>query len=232
MQQHLSIGRSILAPFVSKALYIYIPRERSFWAKPRSDEDWQQMQRGDDEDFKESLRVSRRAFGQICERLRDKIKPKPNFISIRIPTSVEKKVALTLFKLASVCEYRVVGLVFGIHKTTVQKIFFEVVRAINKCILWEQIKMPNETECEGLSIQFERKCGIPQLIGCIDGSHIPIITPPEGQKDFINRKKWASVVLQAVVDINGRYITFYFISTSTFLHISYIFNIALFLINL
>lgn len=189
---------------VTHCLSIYKPRIRSFWAKDRQDADWQRLQNGDDFDFKEAFRVSRPVFQKICDQLRETIKPKPNFISLRIPTSVEKKVGLTLFKLASCCEYRVVGLVFGVHKTTVQKIFYQVVSAINKCILWDVVKMPNEAECEGISVQFERKSGIPQLIACIDGSHIPIITPPEGQKDFINRKGWASIVLQAVVDVNGR----------------------------
>lgn len=102
---------------------------------------------------------------------------------------------ITLFRL--VCEYRIVGLVCGIHKIIVQKVFYEVIKAINNRILWNVIKMPNDAECEGRSSQFERKSGYNNY------------SPPEGQKDFINNTHWASIVLQAVVDVNGRYNIFF-----------------------
>ena len=40
----------------------------------------------------------------------------------------------------------------------------------------------------------------PQAIGAIDGSHIPINPPADGKHDFICRKGYPSIVLQAVVD--------------------------------
>jgi hypothetical protein len=48
--------------------------------------------------------------------------------------------------------------------------------------------MPDEIECENISHHFERKSYIPQLIGAIDhGTHIPILPPSEGYRDFVNR---------------------------------------------
>jgi len=34
-----------------------------------------------------------------------------------------------------------------------------------------------------------------QLIGAIDGTHIPILPPKIGYRDFVNRKGWPSMVL-------------------------------------
>ncbi|XP_018399514.1 PREDICTED: putative nuclease HARBI1 [Cyphomyrmex costatus] len=100
----------------------------------------------------------------------------------RKPLNVEKKVAVALYYLASCCEYRVVGNVFGIHKSTVWKCVHAVVKAINTTLLPEWITMPDETECEHLTV------------------HIPILPPVEGYRDYINRKGWSSIVLQGVVD--------------------------------
>ena len=40
----------------------------------------------------------------------------------------------------------------------------------------------------------------------IDGSHIPIIPPENNPKEYYNRKGFHSVVLQALVDHEGRFI--------------------------
>jgi len=45
---------------------------------------------------------------------------------------------------------------------------------------------------------------IPQIIGCIDGTYLPITVPEEDYKDFVNRKGWASYNVQAVVDHNEK----------------------------
>ena len=53
---------------------------------------------------------------------------------------------------------------------------------------------------EGLLMAFHFKWGSPQCIGAIDGSHIPIIAPTENRLDYYDRKGHHSVILQAVVD--------------------------------
>ena len=62
------------------------------------------------------------------------------------------------------------------------------------------IKVPMTAEAIGIARQFEQKFNIPQIIRCIDGSHILVLPPSDGYKDFANRKGWPSYVLQAVVD--------------------------------
>lgn len=183
---------------------LYIPRDRRFMAKPRSNHGWLELYHGDAEDFKEAFRMLKPLFTKIVEDLRADLTPKPNPISTRKPTSVEKQVGICLYKLASCCEYRVVGRVFGVHKSTVHKFFYQVVQAINRRLLWKTIQMPDAEESKQISESFQMKSALPQIIGCIDGSHIPILPPTEGSKDFINRKHYASIVLQAVVDNNCR----------------------------
>ena len=47
---------------------------------------------------------------------------------------------------------------------------------------------------------FETKCGFPQCVWAIDGSHIPIQPPALNHTDFYNRKSWYSILVQAVVN--------------------------------
>jgi len=49
--------------------------------------------------------------------------------------------------------------------------------------------MPNEFECTMIAQVYEERTHIPQLIGAIDGTHIPVLPPADGYKDFINRKR-------------------------------------------
>ncbi len=56
---------------------------------------------------------------------------------------------------------------------------------------------------------FEDRWGFPQCFGAVDGSHIPIITPENCANDYYNRKKFPSIVLQAMVDHEYRFMNVY-----------------------
>ena len=64
----------------------------------------------------------------------------------------------------------------------------------------EYIYMPAAPEAKEIARRIEARCGFPQVMGSIDGTHIPILPPKENKKDLMNCKFWASFVLQAVVD--------------------------------
>jgi len=53
---------------------------------------------------------------------------------------------------------------------------------------------------------FERKFRQYIFLGVIDGSHIPISAPIESQKNYINYKKFHSVILQRIFDYKLRFI--------------------------
>ena len=56
------------------------------------------------------------------------------------------------------------------------------------------------TLSNGHSQRVRRRWDLSQCFGAIDGSHIPIITPTHSPKDYYNRKRFHSIVLQALVD--------------------------------
>lgn len=56
--------------------------------------------------------------------------------------------------------------------------------------------------------EFNEKYGIPWIIGVVDGSHIPIRRKSRGLGDkYYNRKKFMSIVLSAVVDATGKFLS-------------------------
>ena len=71
------------------------------------------------------------------------------------------------------------------------------------------IKLPNDDSIQTITDGFFHRWQFPQCAGAIDGSHIPILTPTLNSKDCVNRKKFHSIVLQAVVDHQCRFLDIY-----------------------
>ena len=46
--------------------------------------------------------------------------------------------------------------------------------------------------------------GFPEVIGCVDATHIKIQAPHENENDFVNRKGFHSISVQAICNHKGR----------------------------
>lgn len=179
------------------------------WVKERSKDWWERVVRFHfrEEDWLENFRMSHATFKFICQRLEPYLKHSKKFV--RAPISVEKQVAIALYKLTSCAEYRVVANQFGTHKTTVHRCVYKVCEAIYAEFKDDYLKLPNEMEAQEIADGFEKMCGLPNVIGAIDGTHIPILPPTCGYRDFVNRKGWPSYNILAVVDHAYRYLHIY-----------------------
>lgn len=155
------------------------------------------------DEFKENFRLSKKTFKIICDELRPYMSAKFNKLNRmwkrRQELTIEKKVAVALYYLASCAEYRVIGNQFGIHKTTVCKVIHNFLEMMSKYITPKVIKFPDEISAVEYASLFKARSQLPNIIGAIDGTHIAILPPEEGYRDFVNRKGWPSVILQAVV---------------------------------
>lgn len=199
------ITQAINQPIPAEVLANEI-RYKRIWRIDRSEDHWKRiiLQNFSDADWIQNFRMSKRTFQQLCEKLHNQLQPKEAFLKSREPLSVERQVAIAIYKLASCAEYRVVGSVFGVAKSTVHKCVYRVVKAIIEVVVPQEIFMPTEMDAKYIAKQFEKKSHIPQITGCIDGTHIPILAPEEGYRDFVNRKGWPSYNVQAIVDHKGR----------------------------
>ena len=139
----------------------------------------------------------------ICDRLRPFLSK--NATRMRRPLSVEKRVAITLWRMATNVEYRSIAHMFGVGRSTVGKVVLEVSQAITEHLAPEFIRIPHGDELCDVVRLFDVKWGFPQCFGAIDGSHIPIVAPDESPKDYYNRKGWFSLNIQALVDSRYRF---------------------------
>ncbi|CAN7945633.1 unnamed protein product, partial [Ixodes hexagonus] len=156
-----------------------------------------------DEDWRDNFRMSHASFNELVSLMAPYMSPKPD--CVRAPVPLKKRVGIALYKMASCCEYRVVGNQFGVHKSTVKKCVYMFCRTLVKHYLRDYIRLPSSEEAVIIARNFEARCHLPQIFGAIDGTHIPILAPKKGYRDFVNRKQWTSYNVQAIVDDRGQF---------------------------
>ena len=155
--------------------------------------------------WKEIFRTSHPTFMELCEDLRPLLKREST--RIRRPIAVETQMAVTIYYLSDDGRYRKVANAFGISRSSVSIIVRRVCTAISECLGPIYVHLPtSEREVQELVNQFHVYYGFPQCMGAVDGTHIPIKEPTEYASDYINRKGYTSVNVQATCDYNYRFI--------------------------
>lgn len=107
------------------------------------------------------------------------------------------KLAATLRFLAQGSYQLSVGNDFhiGLSQPVVSSILSETLKALETaiCPKWIRFKM-TENERTEAKVEFFKKTGFPGVIGCVDGTHIKILTPrKQDQHRYYNRKGFFSI---------------------------------------
>ena len=178
-------------------------QHRSIWTRTRNQAFAQSIEAWNDEEFKRNFRVSRLTFQYLCTTLRSRLQ---HATTLREVITVEKRIAIALWRLGTNIEYRTIAHLFGVGLSTACVIVHEVCKAIVDVLLAKYIKMPTGNEAMEIVRGFEERWGFPQCFGAVDGSHIPILAPSNNAKDYYNRKGFYSIVLQALVDHQYRFL--------------------------
>jgi hypothetical protein len=84
--------------------------------------------------------MGRRTFEMLCNDLDNYLVPKEK--CVRQPLDVQKQVAITLHWLSSTTEYRTIGNLFGVGKSTVCECVHKVCSAINDNLLHRYVSFP------------------------------------------------------------------------------------------
>jgi nuclease HARBI1 len=87
---------------------------------------------------------------------------------------------------------------FGVGKSTISNIIGDVSHAIIKhCIHYTRFSSVDEAM--RTMDYWREKTGIPGVVACIDGTHIPIIQPRNSGTAYCNRKGFYSINVQGTI---------------------------------
>ena len=127
----------------------------------------------------------------------------------RLAIPVIIQVACCLFKLTQGASLFICSEMFAIGKSTVSAILRDVVHAINDTMR-QELTWPTGERLLQTEQNFYDLCGLPGVMGAIDGTHVPISKPKHCPADYYYFKSGAySLNCQAVVDSDKRFLDLY-----------------------
>ncbi|XP_033118311.1 uncharacterized protein LOC117117933, partial [Anneissia japonica] len=147
--------------------------------------------------------MDKSTFMYISEQIRPYVQRENT--RMREAFSPEIRIGITIYKLATGASFREISNQFGMARSTACEIFYEVCRQIELVLMPKFIRVPEGQELLDNVDKIKMKKGFPQVAGAIDGTHIKIFAPQKDAQDYFNHKWFFSVVLQALVDADGKF---------------------------
>ncbi|XP_011858709.1 PREDICTED: putative nuclease HARBI1 [Vollenhovia emeryi] len=156
--------------------------------------------RYNDNQFYSHFRMSRELYEELENLIYRQIRQGKNNVPLL------KKILLTIWIVATPESFRSVADRFGLSKSNAHVVFKEVICALKE-MMPQFVKWPSAEECETNERIFRmRSRGFPDVVGAIDGCHIPIKQPPGNTNDYYNRKGFHSINFQGICDHTGKFI--------------------------
>lgn len=185
-------------------------QQRRLWVKDRSRAWWEECSRLDypEEDFKKAFRMSKSTFELICDELNSAVAKEDTALRNAIP--VRQRVAVCIWRLATGEPLRLVSKKFGLGISTCHKLVLEVCKAIKDVLMPKYLQWPDDESLRNIRERFESVSGIPNVVGSMYTTHIPIIAPKISVAAYFNKrhternqKTSYSITIQAVVNPKG-----------------------------
>ncbi len=199
---HISLCLVHLCVFLICEYYRRRPVLPSVWVHNSATEWWETVVPTFTEaQWIQNFRMSKDTFQYFCRRLQGELGRCDTDYCYCIPAP--NRVSIALWKLATNSGYRGISHLFGVCISMVWSCVRDFCSAVETVLMTRVIQLPNREKLKEMAMYFERRWGLPQCVGAIDGSHIPILGPEQYHTEYFNRKGWHSIVLQAVVDGRG-----------------------------
>lgn len=150
-------------------------------------------------DFQCAFRMSRASAERLHTLLQPHItKKKTRF---RQPVPSMHRLLIFLYHVSKPASYSIISNLFAYGTSTISEIVREVALAIVENLRDQYIRWPTQYEMNVTAEAFRRKHGIPQCVGCVDGSHFPIRRPKKYGDTYFNRKGFYSFNGQGKIKI-------------------------------
>jgi hypothetical protein len=129
---------------------------------------------------------------------------------VRAPLEIRKIVGIVLYRLAHGITAEIIADRFNVGASTVRKYMGIVLDALvsRDKLFGKYISVPSDACLDKIIAGYVQSCGLPNVCGSIDGSHIPLQRKPDKRQtavvaDFWCRRKcFSSVILQTVCDMD------------------------------
>ncbi|KAG6928786.1 hypothetical protein G0U57_007476, partial [Chelydra serpentina] len=157
------------------------------------------LQVWDESQWLRNFRMRKSTFLELCELLSCALKCQDT--RMRAALTIQKRVAIALWKLATPDSYRSVANHFGVGKSTMGVAVMQVAHAIVDLLLSKVVTLGDVQ----VIIDDFSAMGFPNCGRAIDGTHIPILGLDHQGSQYINHKGYFFMVLQALVDHKGRF---------------------------
>lgn len=183
---------------------------RRLWVKDRSKAWWDECNKPEfpEEEFRKAFRMSRATFDMICDELNSVVAKEDTMLRAAIP--VRQRVAVCIWRLATGEPLRLVSKKFGLGISTCHKLVLEVCSAIRNVLMPKYLLWPDDEALRRMKDEFESISGIPNVVGSMYTTHIPIIAPKISVAAYFNRrhternqKTSYSITVQGVVNPKG-----------------------------
>lgn len=155
----------------------------------------------DDLECYQRFRLNRRGIMALVDMLREDLEHLTRRNSALSP---ECQTFIALRFYASGCFQNLTGDMINVSQPTASRVIRRVSIALQRR-LNRYVKFPtsrayiNETKT-----QFYLDGGFPNVLGCVDCTHIRIATPSEHEWEYVNRKGWHSINVQLICDARLR----------------------------
>jgi len=154
-----------------------------------------------DEELRSRYRFGSQSIEYLTEIIGDDLQRQTKRNHAITPTL---QILVALRFLASGSFLQVIDDTFGLPKSTVSRIVTDVTLALahkqSEFIVWPS----DPVEMHEVKRGFFDKGGFPGVVGCIDGTHVRIQGPNRNENDYVNRKGYHSINVQAVCNHKGR----------------------------
>ena len=152
-----------------------------------------------DEELRQRYRFGRETIGYLSDLMRGDLERGTNK---ETALSVEQQVMIALRFYGSGSHLQVVGDTMGFDKSTVSRVIDRVTDSL-VAMKDDFISWPDNQRKNVIRAGFYEKAGFPNVVGCIDGTHIRITGPSIDEPAFVNRKGFHSINVQAICDHEG-----------------------------
>ncbi|XP_041039649.1 putative nuclease HARBI1 isoform X2 [Carcharodon carcharias] len=150
------------------------------------------------------LGFSKEAIGRLCEILKDDLKPSSKCLTaLTVPMKVT--IALNFFACGSLQSDT--GDMCNISQSAARTCIHQVTEAIfRRASDFIHFDM-SPVRMKERSLAFYEIAGFPEVIGAIDGTHVPLKPPKDQPVSFVNRKGFHSLNVMIVCDAQMKILT-------------------------